>query len=666
MKGLALFAWRPLASWRQRGAAGARGPGYGGGRMARSASSRAAVEVALYSRAPSTSPSNPTGRSAASARSKVSGATRSLEFATSPLLASKTPPWRSRFLVALVGAGFIGLLGRAAYVQLVASSFFQAHGDIRSVYTQQLPAPRGSIKDRNGQVLATSVALPTVQVDTKVFNASDEQRSFIARSLNMTRAELNERLRSSAGTVTLRRQVDVEVWQQIKALKLNGQPAKGLPEVREYARRYPEGESASHVVGFTDVEETGVAGIERMFDDRLLSTGGQRRVVRDREGRVVKDLGTQALAEPGGDIILSIDAKIQFEAWKRAKEAALLHNAVGASVVVLDVQSGELLAIANYPGFDPAKRSSLSTDQMLNRAVSEASEPGSTMKPFTIARALDKGLVTPHTVMDTASAIIMPGSNPIKDDHPNASLTVQQVLQKSSNIGTAKLALKMERAELYDTYASVGLGSKPPLEFPALATGRLRPWKTWKPTDHARVSFGYSASASLVQMARAYSVFARDGEIIPITLLKREGVNGAPAAPVAGQRVFSVRTAQQVREMLHMAASDGGTASQLQCQTLGYSVGGKTGTAKKLVGKTYANGKYRSWYVGLAPIKDPRLVVAVMVDEPRKGKYYAGDVAAPVFSQVVMQSLRLLNVPADMDIPQQLKCKPQPNEKESI
>ncbi len=653
---------RSLLFWRKPGGAG-RADATNGGR-GRSASARPDVDAALYSRAPMTAA---TGRAGAAARSQANRpSTRSLAFATSPLLASKTPPWRSRFLVALVGAGFLGLLGRAAYVQLIASHFFQAHGDIRSVYTQQLPAPRGSIKDRNGQVLATSVALPTVQVDTKIFNASDEQRSFIARSLNMTRAELNERLRSSAGTVTLRRQVDVDVWQKIKDLKVDGKPIKGLPEVREYARRYPEGESAAHVVGFTDVEETGVAGIERMFDDRLLSTGGQRRVVRDREGRVVKELGTQAVAEPGGDIILSIDAKIQFEAWKRAKEAALLHNAVGASVVVLDVQSGELLAVANYPGFDPAKRSSLSPDQMLNRAVSEASEPGSTMKPFAIALALDKGLVTPHTVMDTSSPIAIPGSNPIKDDHRNASLTVQQVLQKSSNIGTAKLALKMERAELWETYAAVGFGQKPPLEFPALATGRLRAWKTWKPTDHARVSFGYSASASLVQMARAYSVFARDGEIIPITLLKREGVNGAPAAPVTGQRVFSARTAQQVREMLHMAASDGGTASQLQCQTLGYSVGGKTGTARKLVGKTYADGKYRAWYVGLAPIKDPRIVVAVMVDEPRKGQYYAGDVAAPVFSKVVMQSLRLLNVPADMDIPQQLKCKPQPAERESI
>jgi cell division protein FtsI (penicillin-binding protein 3) len=588
---------------------------------------------------------------------------RSLRYATSPLLASKTPPWRSRFVVLLVGLGFVVLLGRAAYVQIIATQFFQSQGEKRFVYTQSLPASRGRILDRNGLVLATSVALPTVKVDTRLFAAEPAQRKALARLLGMTLAEFDERLERNegGGSVTMRRHVEEPAWRDIRALAEEHR-IKGLLEEREYHRRYPEGEAAAHVVGYTDIDDIGRAGIELLLQEDLEGHKGQRSVVRDRLGRVVEDVGAPVLPRDGRDITLSIDSKIQFEAWKRARDAALAHNAVGASVVVLDCLTGEVLAIANYPGTDPNRRGRDAARLLRNAAVIDASEPGSTMKPFTIARALESKRVTPTTLIDTAPGKLVITGTTITDAHPHGTLTVAEVLQKSSNVGTAKIALSLERRELWETYAALGLGQKPQIEFPSVATGKLRAWKTWRPTDHARVAFGYSASASVLQMARAYTAFAREGDVAPLTLLRRDPALGA----VVGQPVFSATTAHQMREMLRAAASPGGTAPDLQRLTLGYSVAGKTGTAKKLVGHEYADGKYRSWFVGLAPVSAPRIVVAVMVDEPRAGKFFGGDVAAPVFSQVVQNTLRALNVPPDVDVKSQIAAKPVAAEAESL
>jgi len=596
---------------------------------------------------------------------------KSLRYATSPLLASKTPPWRSRFVVLLVGLGFAVLLGRAAYVQIIATQFFQFQGEKRFVHTQTLPATRGRILDRNGLVLATSVALPTIKIDTKLFAAAAAERRTIARLLGMSAAEFDERL-EPGGTVLVRRHVEEAAWTAIKAIAAEHK-LKGLIEEREYRRRYPEGEAAAHLVGYTDTDDIGRAGVELLLQQQLQGEKGQRTLVRDRLGRAVEDVGDIALPRHGHDITLAIDSKIQFEAWKRARDAVQQHNARAASVVVLDSASGEVLAMANYPGADPNKRGSHAATLLQNRAASDASEPGSTMKPFTIARALDSKRVAPTTPIDTAPGRMVVTGTTITDAHPHGTLTVAEVLQKSSNVGTAKLALSMERQELWATYAALGLGSKPRIELPHVATGKLRAWKSWRPTDHARVAFGYSASASVLQMAHAYTVFARDGDLAPLTLLKREAGGAAATADEAGavvgaggQRVFSPTTARQVREMLRLAASPGGTAPDLQRLTLGYSVAGKTGTAKKLVGGEYADGKYRAWFVGLAPVSAPRIVVAVMVDEPRNGKYYAGDVAAPVFSHVVQNTLRALNVPPDVDVKTQITAKPVPAAQESL
>jgi cell division protein FtsI (penicillin-binding protein 3) len=591
---------------------------------------------------------------------------RSVTYSTSPLLASRTPPWRSKLLVALVAMGFCALIGRAAYIQIISNDFYQRQGEARYARTLELPASRGRIVDRNGQVLATSVPSPSLWAIPKDFQADRAERRKLAQLLEMTPSELDARLADeTAKFVWLRRQVDEQVAADVRALGI-----KGVHEVREYKRKYPEGEAAAHVVGFTNVEERGQEGIELAFQRDLAGQHGSRNVIKDRLGRVVEDMGNSIAPVDGRDIELSIDSKVQFFAYQRVRDAVAEHKAQSGSVVVLDVQTGEVLALANYPSYTPGDRRSLNGSQVRNRALTDIFEPGSTMKPFTAALALETGRVGPHTVIQTAPGRISIGNSVITDAHPHGMLTVAEVIQKSSNVGTVKMAMQMQPREMYELFAQVGIGQRPQISFPGAVTGRLRPYKTWKPIEQATMSYGYGLSVSLFQLARAYTVFARDGELIPSTMLRVSGAGkgsasgtGEEAAP-RGVRVMSAKTAKAVREMLRMAAGEGGTAPK--AQAIGYSVGGKTGTAYKQEGKGYAEKKYRSWFVGMAPIANPRIVVAVMVDEPSNGKYYGGDVAAPVFSEVVQQTLRMMGVPPDIDVRPQIVAHTLPAEPESF
>ena len=576
---------------------------------------------------------------------------RSVNYATSPLLASKTPPWRSRFIVALLGLAFLGLIGRAVYIQIIGTDFYQKEGEKRFAHTLEVQASRGRVLDRNGLVLATSVPTPSVWAIPKDFQADTQQRLQLAKLLNLPLSELDERLARSRNFTWLARQVDEPVWDAVKALGI-----KGIYQEREYKRKYPEGEAAAHVVGFTNIEEAGQEGIELRFDDALRGTDGSRTVLRDRLGRVVEDIGDKVDPTNGRDITLAIDSKVQFFAYQRVRDAVAEHKAKAGSVVVLDVQTGEVLALANYPSYDPGQRKSMSGAQIRNRALTDIFEPGSTMKPFIAALALEKKMVTPATPIQTAPGRILVSGLPISDAHPHGVLTVAEVIQKSSNVGTVKLAMQMQPREMWELYTQVGFGQKPQIDFPGAVTGRLRPHKTWRPIEQATMSYGYGLSASLFQLARAYTVFARDGELLPVSMLRQ-------TEPVAGQRVMSPETARAVREMLRMAAGPGGTAPK--AQAIGYSVGGKTGPARKQEGKGYTN-RYRAWFVGLAPVNKPRIVVAVMVDEPGKGVYYGGEVAAPVFSQVVQQTLRMLGVPPDLEVKPGIVAKTVPAEVESF
>jgi cell division protein FtsI (penicillin-binding protein 3) len=575
-------------------------------------------------------------------RKRSNPATRSVSYSSSPLLASKTPPWRSRFLVALVGLGFVGLLGRAAYIQLIGEDFFQRQGEARYAHKMEVPASRGKISDRSGQVLAASVAVPSIWAFPKDVDNDPDKRRQLAKILGISYAELEKRLDPSNRFVYLRRQADDQTAAKIKELGL-----KGIFQDREYKRQYPEGEAAAHVVGFTNLEEKGQEGVELAFQKDLQGRDGSRSVVRDRLGRVVEDIGEQVPALNGKDIELSIDAKVQFFAYQRVRDAVAENNARAGSVVVLDVHTGEVLALANYPSYDPGRRTNLSGEQLRNRALTDVFEPGSTMKPFTTGLALETGRVRPDTVLSTGPrSVVIAGWSPT-DSHPHGDLTVQQVIQKSSNIGAARMALMMQPREMYDMFTAIGLGQRPQINFPGAVTGKLRPYKSWRPIEQATMSYGYGLSASLLQLARAYTVFAREGDIIPVTMTKR-----SPDEPVTGIKVFSPKTAAQIREMLQMAAGPGGTAPQAMVP--GYSVGGKSGTAHKQEGKGYASNKYRSWFVGIAPISKPRIIVAVMVDEPKNGQYFGGAVAGPVFSQVVAQTLRLLGEPPDLEVKPQI------------
>jgi cell division protein FtsI (penicillin-binding protein 3) len=582
---------------------------------------------------------------------------RSVMYSTSPLLASKTPPWRSKFLVGLVGLGFCVLAGRAVYVQIVGNEFFLKQGEIRYARTLDLSASRGRITDRSGLILAASVPAPSLWVIPKDFEADKRQRANLAKLLGMTPTELAGRLDDSPNFVWLRRQVDEPVAQQAMGLGI-----KGLFQVREFKRKYPEGEAAAHVVGFTNVEEKGQEGIELAFQKELQGRNGTRRVVKDRLGRVVEDIGESVQPVDGRDIQLAIDSKVQFYAYQRIRDAVAEHKAKAGSVVVLDVQSGEVLALANFPSYSPGDRHNLTGGQLRNRALTDTFEPGSTMKPFIVSIALETGRVTPKTVISTAPGSINITGSTIRDAHPHGDLTVQEVIQKSSNVGTVKMAMQMQPREMWEMYTQVGLGQRPQINFPGAVTGRLRPYKTWRPIEQATMSYGYGLSTSLFQLARAYTVFARDGELIPTSIVKGQNVPSDVAAP--GLRVMSPKTAQAVREMLHMAAGPGGTGPK--AQVMGYSVGGKSGTAHKQEGKGYADKKYRSWFVGMAPINNPRIVVAVMVDEPNNGKYFGGDVAAPVFSEVVQQTLRSMGVPPDLEVKQQIVSNKLPAVEESF
>jgi cell division protein FtsI (penicillin-binding protein 3) len=566
---------------------------------------------------------------------------RSVIYTSSPLLASKTPVWRSKFIVGVLAVSFLALVGRAAWIQVFGNEFFQKQGEVRYQRTLELPANRGRILDRNGLLLAISVPAPSIWAAPDDIDRDKAKLAKLAKLLGMPVSELDKKLQNEDKTfVWLKRQVDDSVAQQVAQLNI-----RGVFQRREYKREYPEGEAAAHVVGFTNVEDHGQEGMELAFDKDLAGKAGSRHVIKDRLGHVVEDVGEQIPPVEGRDLQLSIDSKIQFFAYQKLRDAVVENKAKAGSIVVLDGVTGEVLALANYPSYSPDKRQNLSGEQLRNRALTDVFEPGSTMKPFTIGLALESGLVTPQTVIQTAPGYVTMGGMKISDAHPHGALTVQQVIQKSSNVGTLKIALQMQPRQMWELFTQVGFGQKPQITFPGAVTGRLRAYKTWKPVEQATMSYGYGLSASLFQMARSYTVWAHDGQIIPATLLKS-------AEPAMGVQVFSEKTVDEVRTMLQMAAGPGGTGPK--AQTLGYSVGGKSGTAYKQEGKGYATHKYRSWFVGIAPIEKPRIIVAVMVDEPTAGKYFGGDVAAPVFSATVQQTLRMLGVQPDMNVKPQV------------
>lgn len=563
-------------------------------------------------------------------------AAKGVRFSTSPVLAVTLPAWRSRIVLFVLFAAFLTLIGRALWLQGISTEFLQKQGASRYARTLELPATRGKITDRNGQVLASSVPVKAIwAIPDDVLEAPGEKLRDLAKLLEMPERDLRKKLDSDRNFVYLKRQVEQETVDKI--VKLN---IPGIETRKEYKRFYPEGEVMAHVVGFTNVEDAGQDGMELASQKNLAGMTGSRRVIKDRLGRIVEDI--ESIREPhdGKDLVLSIDSKIQYIAFSQLKEAVEKHKAKAGGVVVLDVKTGEVLALANLPTYNPNNRSVLTGAQLRNRVLTDTFEPGSTMKPFTVALALESKRVTPTTSIQTAPGKITIGKATIGDAHPHGILTVAQIIEKSSNVGTAKLALQMEPQEMWEMFTTVGFGQQPKFGFPGAVAGRVRPYKSWRPIEQATMSYGHGISVSLIQMARSYMIFARDGDTIPLTFQK------AIEQPI-GQRVISENTARAMRSMLEMAAGPGGTAPKSQVPS--YRVAGKTGTAYKLVGGQYVK-KYVSSFVGFAPVSDPRIIIAVMIDEPSNGQHYGGDVAAPVFSTVAANALRALNVAPDSTV----------------
>jgi cell division protein FtsI (penicillin-binding protein 3) len=577
-------------------------------------------------------------------------AAKGVPFSASPVLAVKLPVWRSRVVLFALFAAFVALVGRALYLQGMTTDFLQKQGESRYARTLELPATRGKITDRNGLVLASSIPVKAIwAIPDDVQEAPKEKLQQLAKLLQMSDAELHKKLNSDRSFVYLKRQVEQDIADQIAKLGIPGIEAR-----KEYKRYYPEGEVMAHVVGFTNVEDAGQEGMELAFQKSLAGTTGSRRVIKDRLGHIVEDIGAVREPHDGKDLTLSIDSKIQYIAFSQLKEAVEKNKAKAGGAVVVDVKTGEVLALVNLPSYNPNDRSVLTGAQLRNRVLTDTFEPGSVMKPFPIALALETKRVTPNTPIQTSPGKLTIGTATIGDAHPHGLLTVSQVIQKSSNVGTAKIALQMPPQEMWELYTSVGFGQQPKLGFPGAVAGRLRPYKSWRPIEQATMSYGHGVSVSLIQMAHAYTVFARDGDIIPLTFQKLD-------TPPVGQRIFSEKTAREMRAMLETVVSPEGTAPKAQVP--GYRVGGKTATAYKIEHGKYVH-KYVGSFVGMAPMSNPRVIIAVMIDEPSAGQHYGGDVAAPVFSAIAANALRAMNVPPDSSVTDIII--PAESEKESL
>lgn len=559
---------------------------------------------------------------------------KGVPFSRTPVLAVRLPVWRSRVVLFVLFAAFAGLGARALWLQGLSTQFLQRQGEIRYARTLDLPATRGKITDRDGQVLASSVPVKAIwAIPDDVQEAPPAKLKELAKLLDMSNADLQKKLDSDRGFVYLKRQVEQDVADQITKLGIDG-----IQTRKEYKRFYPQGEVTTHVVGFTNVEDAGQESMELAQQKTLVGQPGSRRVIKDRLGHIVEDIESVREPHDGKDLTLSIDSKLQYIAFTQVKESVEKFHAKAGAAIVLDVHTGEVLALANWPTYNPNDRSKLTGEQLRNRVMTDTFEPGSSLKPFTVGLALDEKRITPHTMFDTGAGAMVVGDHVIHDTHPHYLIDVQTIIQKSSNIGTSKIALSMPSQEMWEMFTKVGFGQQPKWGFPGAVAGRVRPYKSWRPVEQANMSFGQGISVSLIQLARAYMIFARDGDIIPLSFQK---VTEAPH----GTQVVSAKTAAEMREMLEMVTLPGGSA--VKAQVPGYRVGGKTGTAQKVVNGRYSQSKYIGNFVGMAPMSNPRFIIAVMIDEPGGPVHVGGDVAGPVFSALAANALRAKNIAPD-------------------
>lgn len=545
--------------------------------------------------------------------------------------------WRAWFVL-LIFAVFAGALGgRAFYLQVMDQAFLTHQGDMRHLRTVDVPANRGAILDRNGRPLALSAPTESVwAVPAAVLDAPDKL-SPLAKQLGMSTQDLRSRLEKhkSRKFLYLRRQLS-----PFDARKVTAVDAPGIFLQREYKRYYPAGEAAAQLVGLTNIDGKGQAGLELARNKYLSGESGERRVVKDGRGRIVDDLDEFKPPKPGHDLRLTIDSRMQYLAYRKIKKAVVSHKAKDGVVVMLDPDSGELLAVASYPSFNPNDRSSIDPAGMRLRAATDVMEPGSTAKPIVLSGALNNGTFTPDSHIQTKGWFQV-GRLTIKDEHNYGNEDLAKILQKSSNVGAAHVGLKMGAKALWKDFRDFGFGETTGSGFPGERFGVLKDFYTWDKVETATASYGYGFAVTPLQLTRAYGAIADDGQLNSLRLVRGKGADMHPPA----QQVLSPKVASTMRHMLEGVVSDEGTAER--AKIAGYDVAGKTGTARKVSSDGYQRDAHRALFVGMAPADDPALVTLVVVDEPTVGSYYGGTVAAPVFASIMRDALRILHVPPD-------------------
>ena len=547
--------------------------------------------------------------------------------------------WRAGLLYGLFLLAFLALLARAVDLQVLRHDFLENQATARHLRVVEVPAHRGAIRDRRGEPLALSTPVDTVWANPSVLAGARETWGPLAAALGMKVDALARRLAATRGRefIYLRRHVTPDVAARVRELA-----APGVALMREYHRYYPAGEVAAHVVGFTDIDDVGREGIELAHDAWLRGEPGRKRVVKDGRHRIIDELELIRAPRPGRPLQLALDLRIQYLAYRALKAAVRKHGAQAGSAVVLDARSGEVLAMVNQPSWNPNNRRRLRRAALRNRALTDVFEPGSTMKPFTIAAALMSGRFRPETTIDTRPGWYQVGRHTIRDVHDYGVLDLTGILRKSSNVGVSKIALDLPRETLWEVLSRVGFGRDTGTGFPGEAAGILLPPARWHRIEQATLAFGYGISVTATQLAQAYAVLANDGRAVPVSLLHRD-------APPAAQQVMPASVARRVRRMLETVVSPEGTAPAARIP--GYRVAGKTGTVRKAVAGGYAEDRYLALFAGMAPASRPRLVCVVVIDEPAGDAYYGGKVAAPVFRRIMSGALRLLNVPPDGEAP---------------
>jgi len=544
-------------------------------------------------------------------------------------------PGRHRALLGLLGASVLVLAWGAIDLQLTQQTFLQEHANARHVRLETMPARRGLITDRHGEPLAVSTEVYSVHAHPAQLLGARARWPALCELLGISPEQLNALLepRRKREFVWIKRRLEPQVADAVMALDVPGIDIQ--PEVRRY---YPTGEVAAQLLGLTDIDDAGQEGLELALDARLRGADGRMRVLKTRDGHVIDTIESLAVPRPGEDIALSIDRRLQYVAYRELKSAVLAHRARGGMVLLMDAITGEVLTVVNQPSFNPNNRSSLLGTRNVNRALLDVFEPGSTLKPFSVAAALEDGLFRPDTVLDTHPGVFRIGRHNVKDIHNYGKLDVTGVIAKSSNVGTARIALALEPQRLWQCLRDLGFGVATHTGFPGERSGFLAGASGWREFQQATISFGYGISVTALQLAQAYTAFARDGTWVPATFERTD-------APALGVRAFSPQTAAAMRDMLEAVVQRG--TAQL-ARVPGYRTGGKTGTVHKTEpGGGYAKERYLSLFVGMAPMSAPRLVAVVVVDEPQGGEYYGGRVAAPVFSRLMTEVLRLLDVPPD-------------------